>query len=130
MLQVNPEMPYRLAETRYANYWFSTADAPNVHAFNRLFSREEIDKLEEDRGVCIVSTHLGKGFVRNGELNARTANILEYLANKPGWFVPVSSILDYLLARNTNGNLGYLGRVRLEVRFLIDRGIGLRKSRQ
>ena len=129
MLEVNPEMPYRLPETRYVNYWFSTANAPNVHAFNRLLSYDEIDKLEHDGGVCIISTHLGKGFVRNGKVDAQTANILEYLANKSGWFVPVSNILDYLLARNQSSKLGYYRRLRLECRFVVDKLIGLRRIR-
>lgn len=128
MLKVNPEMPYRLPATKYVNYWFSTADATDGHAFNRLLSYKRIDQLERDGGVCIVSTHLGKEFVRDGKLNADTANILRYLAEKPGWFVPVSDILDYLLRnRNTEAVLGYFRRWWLESLFVIDKIIRVRK---
>src|SRR5206468_987053 len=131
MLDVNPEMPYRLPRSRYVSYWFSTADAPDVHAFNRLLSRRRLDQLERDGGVCIVSTHLGKGFARDGKMNPETRGILKYLAEKPGWFVPVSDILDYLLAgRKQAVELGYLGRVRLETRFVIDKMLGAMRKRR
>jgi len=125
MLKVNPEMPYHLAETRYVNNWFSTADAPDVHAFNRLLSYERIDELEEEGGVCIVSTHLGKGFANEGKVNPQTENILRYLVAKAGWYVPVSDILDYLLRGRTNSTMGTFKRVRLELTFVMDKVQGL-----
>jgi len=125
MLEVNPEMPYRLPGTKYVNYWFSTTDAPDVHAFNGLLTYDRIDRLERDRGICIVSTHFGKGFVKGGKLNPDTTRILKYLAGKAGWFVPVSSILDNLLKnRSKEDELGYFGRLRLEYWFVIDKMIG------
>ena len=128
LLDVNPDMPYRLSTTPYVNYWFSTADAPDVRAFNRLLSRERIDELVEKGGVCIVSTHFGKGFVRDGILNPETARILQYIGSQPGWFVPVSEILDYLLARRSQtSELGFLKRVLLEGRFVADKLTHARK---
>ena len=128
LLAVDPFMPYRLSETTYVNYWFSTADAPDVYAFNRLLSNEAIDVLERKQGVCIVSTHLGKGFVKNGNLNPETANILQYLAGKAGWFVPVSDVLDYLLkVRNSsNAGLSRYMRLKIETRFLFDKMMGIK----
>ena len=92
LLTVDPGMPYRLPQTPFVNYWFSSADAPDVDAFNRLLTVERIDQLERERGVCIVSTHLGKGFCKDGKLNSDTADILRHLAGKPGWFVPVPPV--------------------------------------
>lgn len=130
MLKVNPEMPYHLPSTKYVNYWFSTSDAMDVHAFNRLLTYERIDELEREGGVCIVSTHLGKGFVRDGKLNSDAEDILRYIAEKPGWFVPVSTILDYLITnRCKKSELGSFRRWRLEWRFVIDKMIALRKIR-
>lgn len=127
MLGINPATLYTMAGTKYVKYWFSTADAPDVTAFNRLMRREAIDRLERDGGVCILSTHLGKGFARNGRLNPEAADILEYLAGKSGWFVPVSDILDYLVKdRGMGQELGRPARLRLEFRFLLDRVGGLR----
>jgi hypothetical protein len=120
MMEVNPGMPYRLRGTKYVNYWFSTADAPDVDAFNRLLTLERIDKLERDGGVCIVSTHLGKGFVRNGKLDQRTEKIFGYLSGKPGWFVPVSELLDFLRQKQGGRELGNVARFKLECRYLLD----------
>jgi hypothetical protein len=122
LLKVDPCMPYRLPQTPYVNYWFSTADAPDIDAFNRLLTPERIDQLEREGGVCIVSTHLGKGFAPDGKLNADTTEILRYLAGKPGWFVPVSDMLDYLLTyRNAAGGLTWKERLQLECRFVTDK---------
>lgn len=128
MLDMNPDMPYRLAKTPYVHYWFSTAEAPDVRAFNRLLSRDRIDRLVEDGGVCIVSTHFGKGFVRDGTLNPETAKILHYISDRPGWFVPVSDILDYLgVHRDRSPELGFLQRLLLECRFVADKLTHARK---
>jgi hypothetical protein len=119
---VDPGMPYRLPQTRFVNYWFSSADAPDVDAFNRLVTVERIDQLEREGGVCIVSTHFGKGFSQDGRLNSDTSDILRYLAGKPGWFVPVSDVLDYLLKRrHSPGELSWRERLQLECRFVIDK---------
>jgi hypothetical protein len=130
MLEVNPEMPYRLPSTKYVNYWFSSADAEDVHEFNRLLSYEALDKLDQDGGVCIISTHLGKGFVKDGKLNPDTENILKYLAKRPGWFVPVTTILDYLLRKRATGNeLSCLRKLQLECRFVMGKIMAMRRIR-
>jgi hypothetical protein len=122
VLAVDPAMPYRLASTPYVNHWFSTADAPDVAAFNRLLAREDIDRLEAAGGVCLVSTHFGKGFVRDGVVDAEAKAILEYVADRDGWFVPVSEILDWLRANGDGGrHLGPVETMRLEGRFVADR---------
>ena len=122
LLEVDPHMPYRIASTPYVNYWFSTADAQDVVAFNRLLSRERIDRLEADGGVCIVSTHFGKGFVRDGSVDRQTEGLLDHLADKRGWFVPVSDILDRLLRAEGGGrSLTSAQVLALETRFIADR---------
>jgi hypothetical protein len=107
MLEVNPDMPYRTAGTPYVNLWFSTADAPDVEAFVRLLTRQNLERLEAAGGLCIISTHLGKGFARGGSLDPRVRRLLEELERKPGWYVPVSQMLDYLV--ETQGKGGMLG---------------------
>ena len=89
--------------------------------FNRLLTRERIDALEREGGVCIVSTHLGKGFEKDGKLNAETDQIFRYLAAKSGWFAPVSDILDHLLRGHKHPSLTYFQQLRLEFRFVIDK---------
>jgi len=120
-LSFNPEMPYSTPSTPYVESWFSTTDAPNVEVFRRRVTREAIDQLEADGGVCIVSTHFGKrGYLQNGQLDSGVDEILRYIAAKPGWFVPVSEILDHLRARQSTPKLEGLGLARLEARFLLD----------
>jgi len=122
LLAVDPGMPYRLPQTPYVNYWFSSANAPDVDAFNRLLTVERIDELERAGGVCIISTHLGKGFSQDGRLNSVTRDILGYLAGRSGWFVPVSDVLDHLLkCRSSPSELSWKRRVQLECQFLIDK---------
>jgi hypothetical protein len=121
MLEVDPGMPYHVASTPYVKYWFSTVDAPDVQAFNRVLSRRRIDQLEADRGVCIVSTHLGKGFVKDGRVNPVTEGLLRYLADKAGWFVPVSDVLDRLLEAGRGRTLTRQEVLRLELRFVAER---------
>jgi len=121
LLEVDPGMPYHVASAPYVRYWFSTADAHNVEAFNRALSRRRIDQLEADGGVCIVSTHFGKGFARDGRVNPVTESLIKHLAGKAGWFVPVSEVLDRLLAAGRGRTLTRGEILRLELRFLLER---------
>jgi hypothetical protein len=120
MRSVNPEMPYHRPDCPYVKSWFSTTDAPDAAVFRRRITRAGLDRLERDGGVCIVSTHLGKGFVRDGRLDPQVDDLLGYLARKPGWFVPVSSILDHLRAARPHERMTRLRLWRLELRFLLD----------
>ena len=121
LLEVDAAMPYHVASAPYVRYWFSTADAPDVHAFNRLLTRERIDRLEAEGGLCIVSTHFGKGFVKDGRVDPATAALLRHLADKRGWFVPVSDVLDRLRGAGRGQTLTPAQVARLELRFLAER---------
>jgi hypothetical protein len=121
VLEVDPGMPYHVASAPYVRYWFSTTDAPDVAAFNRVLSRKRIDQLAAAGGVCIVSTHFGKGFVKEGRVNPVTASILGYLADKRGWFVPVSDVLDRLLETGRGQTLTRREVLRMELRFIVER---------
>lgn len=122
MFEVNPEMPYRLPGTPHVNLWFSTADAPDVAAFVRLLSRENIDRLDQAGGLCIVSTHLGKGFTRDGRLAPQVESIFRTLSEKQGWYVPASEMLDYLVEAQGKGQtLGAWRTAMLEMRYLVEK---------
>jgi hypothetical protein len=54
------------------------------------------DRLAAENGVCIMYTHFGKGFYRNGALNEEFVRLMRRLSNMNGWFVPVASLLDHL----------------------------------
>jgi len=95
-LDVNPTMPYHDPSRPLVKYWFSATDAENCEEFVRRFAGDGIARLEAAGGVCIVATHLGKGFTVNGRVDPRVETILRALAARSGWFVPVSELLDYM----------------------------------
>jgi hypothetical protein len=121
MLRVNPEMPYRLEGTPDVPFWFSTTDAPNACVFTRRLTRQALEALEEEGGVCIVSTHLGKGFMEGGSIRPEIDEIFRYLAGRPGYYVPVSELLDELRAQGRGIRLGVAGIWRLECRYVVDK---------
>ncbi len=101
--RLNPSMPYRDPRRPLVRWWFSASDAEDCAAFNALLQSPNQARLEEEGGVAIVATHLGKGFVRDGEVDATTRRLLEELAGRPGWFPPVRELLDWLrLQRETD----------------------------
>jgi len=98
LLRVNPSMPYHDSSRSLVRWWFSASDAEGVREFNALLSPAAQDRLEAEGGVCIVATHLGKGFASGGEVHPVTRALLTRLAGKAGWFVPVGELLDRLRA--------------------------------
>jgi hypothetical protein len=120
LLRADPRSPYRQSDTPYVRSWFSTADAPDAATFKRRVTRRAIDRLESDGGVCILSTHLGKGFANKGRLDLDVDAILTDISRRKGWFVPVTWVLDHLRAMpgRSDAPLSPLDRTRLELRFL------------
>ncbi len=83
---------------KYSNYWFSSSDGMRLDAFLKLLTKENIDRLEMEKGLCIVYTHFAYDFVDdNGNLSEDFKSVIDYIASKNGWFVPASQILDYVL---------------------------------
>jgi hypothetical protein len=125
-LRADPEMPYRLDSTPMVHYWFSATDVPDVRAFNRLLTPASLDRLAAEGGACLVATHLGKGFVQNGRVDPGAEATLRHLARLPGWFVPVSELLEYLLQSGRGRRRGWWSLARLEGRHLVDRFLARR----
>lgn len=114
----DPLTPYHLDETPYVRFWFSTADAPDAGAFKRQLSVPALDRLEAQRGICILSTHLGKGFAREGRIDPEVDRILSGLAERKAWFAPACEILDWMRKRrDRHETLSPAERLRLELRF-------------
>ncbi|HET6231009.1 MAG TPA: hypothetical protein VFE05_13130 [Longimicrobiaceae bacterium] len=105
LFRVNPSMPYRDPARPLVRWWFSCADAEDRDEFNELLRPSRVAKLVEEGGCCIVATHLGKGFARNGEVDRLVRRRLEALAAADGWFVPVGELLDWLRARRDTDDL-------------------------
>jgi hypothetical protein len=121
----DPQLVYRLSWTPYVDCWFATSDAADVREFNRLVTRESVDRLRAERGVCIVTTHLGKGFVRDGSVDPQVENTLRYLATLPGWFAPVSTILEHFRATTSRLERPLPTQLWQEARHVVDRARGL-----
>jgi hypothetical protein len=128
-LRFNPSMPYRDRRRPYVNLWFSGSDASNVFEFNRLLRPENQERLERARGVCIVATHFASGFAINGKVNPQTEQLLRSLADREGWFVPVSEVLDLLVSQGAGKELPWLERQRMQLAWLWTRFTELQNRR-
>lgn len=101
-LKVNPSMPFHDHRRPFVKYWFSSSDGSNCRRFINLLSPLNIEKLENERGACLIYTHFAKGFTERSKgkyyLNSEFRNLVEELAkNRNVWFPTASSLLDRLL---------------------------------
>jgi hypothetical protein len=117
-LAVCPWMPYHDPARPFVNYWFASSEGDKGPAFMERISEANQDRLEEEGGACVMYTHFGHGFVRDGRLDPTFVRLMERLARKNGWFVPVSVLLDYLLEHRPDPVLTDAQRARLEWRWL------------
>jgi len=117
-LRTCPWMPYRDPEREYVNYWFASSSAKDVSGFLQLLSEKNQDLLEAQGGACIVYTHFGLGFVQDASLNARFRFLIDRLKRKNGWFEPVGTLLNYLLAHRLDANITPSERRKMEWRWL------------
>lgn len=118
---IPPGKPYVNMTKQKSCVFFNTADAPNVDCFNRLVTPKTIDILRKQRGWAIVSTHLGKGFCRKNKIDTEFRKTLEYMASKSGWFVPVSQLLDFLVAEIGVNELSTAEKSYMEILHVLDR---------
>jgi hypothetical protein len=117
-LKVCPMMPYHDPKRPYVNYWFASADGSAYKEFVGCVSEKAQDRLEEEGGACIMYTHFAKGFFEEGRLQPRFQSLMQRLAKKNGWFVPLGTLLDHLLQVNGHRELSDQQRRRLERKWL------------
>src|ERR1039457_515620 len=118
-LRACPYMPYHDPDRPYVNYWYASAEGATVQPFLDRIIHANLDRLEADGGACIMYTHFGLGFW-DGRIHPRFAESMTRLARRNGWFVPVSELLDYLLAqRGGQSVLQAAERRELERRWLL-----------
>ncbi len=120
LLNVTPSFPYHLPDKPRVNLWFPTANGDNLDQFERLLSKENLDRLEREGGICLVYAHLGAGsFNEDGGVNPRFEARIRDVASRNGWFVPASELLDHLARQpGWRAEPGWRERVRLEILFL------------
>ena len=117
-LAVCPWMPYHDPLRPDVQAWFASAEGAVVRSYNERISEANQDRLEERGGACIMYTHFGRGFVRDGALDARFRELTLRLSKKNGWFVPVSTLLDHLARSRGTTVLSAAQRRTLERRWL------------
>jgi hypothetical protein len=113
-LRACPYMPYSDPNRPFVQAWYASAEGPNRDSFVRQIAERDQDELEQQGGACIMYTHFGHGFVRDGKLDPEFVRLLRRLAAKRGWFVPVATLLDYLASRRGIHQLSPLERSGLE----------------
>jgi len=100
LLKINPTTPYYDPRKPYVNFWFSSCEANDVDQFCRLLVPANQQRLEDEGGLCILYTHFANGFVRENKINPLFEKTMKCLADRPGWFAPVSTVLDYMRKQN------------------------------
>ena len=113
-----PYMPYHDPRRPYVNAWFAASEGNNCDVFVDRIDEAHQDRLEEEQGACIMYVHFAHGFVDNGRLNPRFVALMKRLSRKDGWFVPASTILDYLSVQDRRGAVDNAQRRSLERRWL------------
>jgi len=94
--RVNPTMPYHDPARPFVNYWFSSCRGGNASSFCETLCEANQERLEAEGGVCIMYVHFACGFTKRGIVDFRTEQLLRKLAARDGWFVSVSTLLDFL----------------------------------
>ena len=120
-LKCCPQMPYQDQTKPYVNYWFASSEGSNVKLFNRCISDKNQDRLEEEGGACIMYTHFSGGFCQNGKLSQKFKEQMNRLSKKDGWFVPVSTLLDFLKTKNIIRIINFRQKTMLEWKWLFDK---------
>ncbi len=116
-----PKRPFKDPGKLDKPAFFNTADAPDCRAFNRLVNKSSVDALRRAGGWAIVSTHLGKGFFKDGQVDQDFRRTIEYLSRLGGWFVPTSQLLDFLVEQQGCEALGAWERLKMESFHVVDR---------
>ena len=117
-LKACPAMPYRDPARPYVNYWFAASEGPGLASFNKTLSEANQDRLASEGGACIIYTHLASGFVERGKLNGRFKSLMERISSMNGWFVPVHTLLDYILEVRGEYTITQAERINLERKWL------------
>ncbi len=116
-----PYMPYRDSSKPYVAAWFAASEGANPVSFMRTIGEAEQDRLEAEGGLCIMYTHLGAGFWRDGTLHPEFARLMKMLATRDVWFAPVAEVLDHLQRVRGVTDIGSRQRRELEWRWLRDK---------
>jgi len=96
-LKACPMMPYYDPARPYVNFWFSASEGASIDSFNAMLNEKNQDRLARENGACIMYTHFAKGFVENDKINHQFRDHIKRLVSLNGWFVPVHTLLDFIV---------------------------------
>jgi len=113
-----PVMPYHDPVRPFVNYWFASSEGANVDSFNVTVNEANQDRLAREGGACIMYTHFASRFLENSRLNERFKILMERLSKMNGWFVPVNTLLDYVLRMRGHYVITQRERSALESRWM------------
>ena len=66
-------------------------------------------------------THFADGFCQNGKLSEQFKTQMKRLSKKNGWFVPLSTLLEFLKKENKTQVINARQRTILEWKWLFDK---------
>jgi hypothetical protein len=113
-----PIMPYHDADRPLVKQWYASSEGADVSRFTSMLSEKNQDRLVAEGGACIMYTHFGHGYVTDGRLSARFRSLMTRLSALNGWFVPVRTLLDYIVAQRGPQVISNSQRTVLERRWL------------
>jgi hypothetical protein len=67
--------------------------------------------------------HFACGFVKRGVVKSRTEHLLRRLARRDGWFVPVSTLLDFLREERKTSIIPAAELLAMELRWAFDKAV-------
>ena len=111
-------MPYHDTARPYVNFWFAASEGATVHSFNTMLNEKNQERLAMESGACIMYTHFAKGFVQDGKINGRFRDLITQLVSLNGWFVPVRTLLDFIMQVRGTHTISRAERNDLERKWL------------
>lgn len=120
-LRACPVMPYHDPERPYVAMWFASSEGKDVRSYCARLTDANQDRLESEGGACIMYTHFASGFYTDGRLDPTFRSTMERLARRDGWFVPVTTLLDYLRDHGRGKEITRGDRRTIERRWLISK---------
>jgi hypothetical protein len=121
LLNACPYLPYHDPAKPFVQQWFAGSEGGTTESFTHTLSERNQQRLEDERGLCIMYTHFGYDFCRSGKLDADFERLMRRLAQRNGWFAPVSTILDHMRETQGDWQLRDDERRLLERRWLADK---------
>lgn len=116
--RINPTLPYHDPRKPFVNFWFSSCEGGDVAKFCEMISEPNQDRLAAESGICIMYTHFASGSFRDGKVHPVFERLMRRLSKLNGWFVPVSELLEFLLAGKKQPTIPFGELRRMENRWI------------